>query len=235
MLLTQRAFAEGGRAFGAYVGLQIDVAEHAADATERQAAQRRVDLLTPVVKAFLTDRGMECALLAQQTFGGHGYIVEHGVEQIVRDMRITQIYEGANGIQALDFAARKVLRDGGAALGDLLAEIRADIGSDEFARPLRAAVETFERSARQIIADAPTDPDLPGAASTDFLELAGLTNFAWLWAKMARAESLHQGVAGPKRELARFFYAKLLPKTHALECNIAAGSASLMALDEELF
>ena len=237
MLLTQRAFAEGARAFGAYVGLQVDLAENAAHAAERQAAQRRVDLLTPVAKAFLTDRGLECTVLAQQTFGGHGYIVEHGVEQIVRDVRITQIYEGANGIQALDFTARKVLRDGGAALGDLLADIRAEIGSDEFAEPLTAAVETLERSARLMIANAPSDPDLPGAASTDFLELAGLAIFAWLWAKMARAESLQgrSGPASPKRKLARFFYAKLLPKTHALEQTIAAGSASLMALEEELF
>ena len=116
MLLTQRAFVAAGRAFGAYVGLQIDLAENADDDAARAAAARRVDLLTPVAKAFLTDRGLECAVLAQQTFGGHGYIVEHGVEQIVRDVRITQIYEGANGIQALDFAARKVCRDGGAAL-----------------------------------------------------------------------------------------------------------------------
>ena len=230
MLLTQRAFAEGGRAFGAYVGLQIDLAEHAPDAAERQAAQRRVDLLTPMVKAFLTDRGMECALLAQQTFGGHGYIVEHGVEQIVRDVRITQIYEGANGIQALDFVARKVLRDGGAALGTLLDEIRAEIGTDEFAAPLAAAVDAVESAARLVMAGSAEDPDLPGAASTDFLELAGLALFAWLWAKMARAAG-----DGPKLELARFFYAKLLPKTLALEQTIRAGSASVMALREEVF
>ena len=230
MLLTQRAFAEGGRAFGAYVGLQIDLAEHAPDVAERQAAQRRVDLLTPVVKAFLTDRGMECALLAQQTFGGHGYIVEHGVEQIVRDVRITQIYEGANGIQALDFVARKVLRDGGAALGTLLDEIRAEIGTDEFAAPLAAAVDAVESAARRVIAGSAEDPDLPGAASTDFLELAGLVLFAWLWAKMARAAG-----EGPKCELARFFYAKLLPKTLALEQTIRAGSASVMTLRADVF
>ena len=230
MLLTQRAFAEGGRAFGAYMGLQIDRAEHAPDAAERQAAQRRVDLLTPVAKAFLTDRGMECAVLAQQTFGGHGYIAEHGVEQIVRDMRITQIYEGANGIQALDFVARKVLRDGGAALGALLAEIRAEVGTDEFAAPLAAAVDAVEGSMRYLLADATTDPDLPGAASVDFLELTGLTVFAWLWAKMARAAGDHS-----KQELAHFFYAKLLPKTRALEHTIAAGTASVMALHEDMF
>ena len=183
-----------------------------------------------MVKAFLTDRGMECALLAQQTFGGHGYIVEHGVEQIVRDVRITQIYEGANGIQALDFVARKVLRDGGAALGTLLDEIRAEIGTDEFAAPLAAAVDAVESAARLVIAGSAEDPDLPGAASTDFLELAGLVLFAWLWAKMARAAG-----EGPKCELARFFYAKLLPKTLALEQTIRAGSASVMALREEVF
>ena len=125
-------------------------------------------------------------MLAQQTFGGHGYIVEHGMEQIVRDVRISQIYEGANGIQALDFVARKVLRDGGAALDALLAEIRTEIGSDEFAAPLASAVHAVQGSMRHLIEGAAADPDLPGAASADFLELTGLVVFAWLWAKMAR-------------------------------------------------
>ena len=231
MMLTQRAFAEGGRAFGAYVGLFLDRAHHAPDAAERRAAQQRVDLLTPVAKAFLTDRGLECAVLAQQTFGGHGYIVEHGIEQVVRDVRITQIYEGANGIQALDFAARKVLRDGGQALQGLLDEIRADAVPAAFEDPLHHAVARLERAAAHLVTGAAADANLPGAASTDLLELTGLTLYAWLWAKMAgRVDEGH-----PKQQLARFFYDKLLPKTLALEQTIIAGSESVMALAEEQF
>ena len=233
MLLTQRAFAEGGRAFGAYVGLLLDTAAHAEDANERRLAQQRVDLLTPVVKAFLTDRGMECALLAQQVYGGHGYIVEHGIEQVVRDVRITQIYEGANGIQALDFTVRKVLRDGAGALGALLADMRSDDVAPEFAEPLEEVIALVERSAAGLLAGAAKDPRLPGAASADFLELTGLAVFAWLWAKMAHVAGDRDG--GDKRTLARFYFAKLLPKTVALERSIAAGADSLMALPSTRF
>ena len=232
MLLTQRAFAEGGRALGVYVGSLLDQAKYAMDGERRRAALRRVDLLTPVVKAFLTDRGMECALLAQQIFGGHGYIVEHGIEQVVRDMRITQIYEGANGIQALDFTARKVLRDGGAALRELLDDARSEAVADEFAAPLTTAAEALQRTAAGLVAGARDDPDLPGAAATDFLELAGLVILAWLWAKMARAD---EDARLDKRSTARFFYAKLLPKTLALEQSIKAGASSVMALSMERF
>ena len=232
MLLTQRAFAEGGRALGVYVGSLLDQAKYAMDGERRRTALRRVDLLTPVVKAFLTDRGMECALLAQQIFGGHGYIVEHGIEQVVRDMRITQIYEGANGIQALDFTARKVLRDGGAALRELLDDARGEAVADEFAAPLTTAAEALQRTAAGLVAGARDDPDLPGAAATDFLELAGLVILAWLWAKMARAD---EDARLDKRSTARFFYAKLLPKTLALEQSIKAGASSVMALSMERF
>ena len=232
MLLTQRAFAEGGRALGVYVGSLLDQAKYAMDGERRRTALRRVDLLTPVVKAFLTDRGMECALLAQQIFGGHGYIVEHGIEQVVRDMRITQIYEGANGIQALDFTARKVLRDGGAALRELLDDARSEAVADEFATPLTTAAEALQRTAAGLVAGARDDPDLPGAAATDFLELTGLVILAWLWAKMARAD---EDARLDKRSTARFFYAKLLPKTLALEQSIKAGASSVMALSMERF
>ena len=232
MLLTQRAFAEGGRALGVYVGSLLDQAKYAMDGERRRTALRRVDLLTPVVKAFLTDRGMECALLAQQIFGGHGYIVEHGIEQVVRDMRITQIYEGANGIQALDFTARKVLRDGGAALRELLDDARSEAVADEFAAPLATAAEALQRTAAGLVAGARDDPDLPGAAATDFLELTGLVILAWLWAKMARAD---EDARLDKRSTARFFYAKLLPKTLALEQSIKAGASSVMTLSMERF
>ena len=227
MLLTQRAFTEGGRALAAYVGLMLDRAAHAADPT----AQQTVDLLTPVAKAFLTDRGLECALLAQQTFGGHGYIQEHGVEQIVRDVRISQIYEGTNGVQALDFTARKVLRDGGKALRHLLDQLRADPVPTEFHEPLQAALRAVEQAAQTIARAAADDPDVPGAVCADFLELTGLAIYAWLWARMAQVAGERLG----KRAVARFFYAKLLPKTVALERGIAAGAAPTMAMPDALF
>ena len=233
MLLTQRAFAEGGRAFAALVGLLLDQAESAAEPTERETAQRLVDLLTPVVKAFLTDRGTECALMAQQVYGGHGYIVDHGMEQIVRDVRITQIYEGANGIQALDFAGRKVLRDGGQTLRLFLDRCRADAVPDEFREPLGAALDTVERVARYLLAGTAKNPNLPGAVSSDFLELTGLGIYAWLWAKMAAAQQGDQGAS--KLAVARFFYAKLLPKTEALAQSIVNGADAVMALPESQF
>ena len=234
MLLTQRAFVEGGRAFAAYVGLLLDQASHAPDAEDRQAAQQYVDLLTPVVKAFLTDRGTEGAIAAQQVFGGHGYIVDHGMEQIVRDVRIAQIYEGANGIQALDFTGRKVLRDGGRTLRRLLDECRRDPVPDEFTTPLADAFDTVERVIGNLIAGSVNNPNLAGASSADFLELTGLALYAWFWGKMAAAATDDER-GRSKLAVARFFYAKLLPKTGALEQNIANGADTVMAIPEALF
>ena len=232
MLLTQRAFSEGGRAFAAFVGLMLDRAKYADVATDRESAQAFVDLLTPLVKAFLTDRGMEGAVLAQQVFGGHGYIVEHGMEQIVRDARIAQIYEGTNGVQALDFTARKVLRDGGRTLKRLLGEMADDPVPAEFQAPLANALAAVETATAHLLAQAPSNPDLPGAISVDFLELTGLGIYAWLWARMAHADT---DAARNKTDVARFFYAKLLPKTGSLLANIEAGADSVMALAGESF
>ena len=232
MLLTQRAFAEGGRAFATFVGLMLDRAKYADEAVERGEAQAFVDLLTPLVKAFLTDRGMEGAVLAQQVFGGHGYIVEHGMEQIVRDARIAQIYEGTNGVQALDFTARKVLRDGGRTLKRLLDDMADETVPAEFSAPLSEAIAAIDQALAHLLVGARSDPDLPGAVSVDFLELTGLGIYAWLWARMAQADadSTHNKV-----DVARFFYAKLLPRTRSLLASIEAGAASVMALAEESF
>ena len=232
MLLTQRAYTEGGRAFATYVGMMLDRTRCAEDEAERTKAQAFVDLLTPVVKAFLTDRGMEGAVLAQQVFGGHGYIVEHGMEQIVRDARIAQIYEGTNGVQALDFTARKVLRDGGRTLRRLLDDMACDAVPAEFREPLSDAIGTIERATAHLLGAASSDPDLPGAVSVDFLELTGLGIYAWLWARMAQADA---HASHNKADVARFFYAKLLPRTQALLAAIESGAESVMALPEEVF
>ena len=230
MLLTIRAYTEGGRAFAMLVGRSLDRAKHSEDANNQTLA----DLLTPVAKAFLSDRGFECAVLAQQVFGGHGYIKEWGMEQIVRDVRIAPIYEGANGVQALDLIGRKVLRDGGDALRRFAAEMAAHPVPGEHEAPLRAALERLVGVTDWLLAKAPEDPNLPGAASTDYLELAGMTIYAWLWARMAGAAP-NNAFGQAKRRTARFFFQKLLPKTEALARSIKAGSSALMDMPQELF
>ena len=212
MLLTQRAYNEAGRAFATYVGSRLDLAKYAKDREVRDWAAAVVGLLTPIAKAYLTDRGMECAVLAQQVLGGHGYIREWGLEQIVRDVRISQIYEGTNGVQALDLVGRKVLRDGGKTLRRFTDEVRLDAADVEvrFVAPLNAALDRMVRVSDFLVEASGTDPELAGSASTDFLELCGLSMYAWLWARMSQCA----GPAGnAKQQLADFFYAKLLPKT----------------------
>ena len=230
MLLTQRAYVEGCRAFAFFAGMQLDEAKHMGD----ERAERFGQLLTPVVKAFLTDKGLEGAVMAQQILGGHGYVKEWGVEQIVRDARIAQIYEGANGIQALDLAGRKVVRDGGKTLKELL-QVLADFELDAGHAP--AVAEAFERLRRvtdSMIARSNEDANLPGAVSADFLDLVGMTLCAWAWGAMAqRAGDDDFGVA--KKQTARFFFARLLPRTVGLEQGLMADSAVLMDMPEALF
>ena len=230
MLLTQRAYVEGCRAFAFFAGMQLDEAKHKGD----ERAERFGQLLTPVVKAFLTDKGLEGAVMAQQILGGHGYVKEWGVEQIVRDARIAQIYEGANGIQALDLAGRKVVRDGGKTLKELL-EVLAEFELEPGHAP--AVAEAFERLRRvtdSMIARSNEDANLPGAVSTDFLELVGMALCAWAWGVMAqRAGDDDFGVA--KKQTARFFFARLLPRTVGLEQSLMADSDVLMDMPEALF
>ena len=230
MLLTIRAYTEGGRAFAMLVGRSLDRARHSEDSSNQTLA----DLLTPIAKAFLSDRGFECAVLAQQVFGGHGYIKEWGMEQIVRDARIAPIYEGANGVQALDLIGRKVLRDGGGALRRFAAEMAAHRAPGEHEVPLKAALARLVGVTDWLVAKAKEDPNLPGAASTDYLELAGMTIYAWLWARMAGAAP-GNAFGQAKRRTARFFFQKLLPKTEALSRSIKAGSGALMDMPQELF
>lgn len=230
MLLTQRAYVDGCRAFAFFAGMQLDAAKHKGD----EQADRFGQLLTPVVKAFLTDKGLEGAVMAQQILGGHGYVKEWGVEQIVRDARIAQIYEGANGIQALDLAGRKVVRDGGKTLSELL-DVLAEFEihpehqtrvTEAFARLLRAGQSMVTRSNE--------DANLPGAVSADFLDLMGMTLCAWAWGVMAhQAGDDDFGLA--KKQTARFFFARLLPRTLGLEQSILANSDVLMDMPEALF
>ncbi|MEX2069581.1 acyl-CoA dehydrogenase C-terminal domain-containing protein [Pseudomonas aeruginosa] len=244
MLLTMKALTEGGRAFSTYVGQQLDLAKYAEDQEERSQAEALVALLTPVAKAFFTDTGLESCVLGQQVFGGHGYIREWGQEQLVRDCRITQIYEGTNGIQALDLMGRKVVANGGLFLSIFSREVRAfAAGANaelaEFVTPLLTAVDLLDNLTQGIVARAGNDPREIGAASVEYLHLFGYTAYAYLWARMAAA-ALRQREADPvfhdgKLATARFYFARILPRVHSLAAAVEAGSESLYGLEAEQF
>ncbi|TEG55914.1 acyl-CoA dehydrogenase C-terminal domain-containing protein [Pseudomonas aeruginosa] len=244
MLLTMKALTEGGRAFSTYVGQQLDLAKYAEDQEERSQAEALVALLTPVAKAFFTDTGLESCVLGQQVFGGHGYIREWGQEQLVRDVRIAQIYEGTNGIQALDLMGRKVVANGGLFLSIFSREVRAfAAGANaelaEFVTPLLTALDLLDNLTQGIVARAGNDPREIGAASVEYLHLFGYTAYAYLWARMAAA-ALRQREVDPsfhdgKLATARFYFARILPRVHSLAAAVEAGSESLYGLEAEQF
>jgi len=247
MLLTQRAYAEGCRAFGIWAAKHLDLRNHP-DATVRQEAEEFVALVTPVVKALFTDLGSEAANLGMQVFGGHGYIREHGMEQYARDVRIAQIYEGTNGVQALDFVGRKLPADMGRLLRRFFHPVAAYIEEKssettltEFIDPLNKAFTRLQQATIKIAQAGLRNPDEAGAAATDYLRLFGLTALAYLWARMAEVSLSKIGVNDTdgfyvaKVGTARFFMQRLLPQTGALFSSIMAGSKSTMAFDEAAF
>ena len=249
MLLTQKAFAEGGRMLTLYTAQMIDVVEHGQDAAEREHAETLLGLLTPIVKAFLTEVGFEATNEGVQVFGGHGYIQEWGMEQLVRDARITRLYEGTTGIQALDLLGRKVLMSQGESLKVFTKEIHKFCQEEEgngelaeFVRPLAKLNAEWGELTMRIGMKAMTDREEVGAASVDYLMYAGYVTLAYLYAraaKQARA-ALAQGTdEAPfyraKLETARFFYQRLVPRTRAHKAAIEAGAESLMAIRTEDF
>lgn len=242
MLLTMKALNEGGRAFSTYVAMQLDTAKFSEDADARARAEALVALLTPVAKAFLTDMGLESTIHGQQVFGGHGFIREWGQEQLVRDCRITQIYEGTNGIQALDLVGRKVVGSG----GDLYRVFADDIrrfcrsaGGEmaEFVTPLEASLGVLDDLTEFVLDGARNNPNEIGAASVEYLQVFGYTAYAFMWAQMAAAA---QGKDNDdfyvsKLGTARFYFARLLPRIHSLAASVKAGSESLYFLQAEQF
>ena len=243
MLLTMKALIEGGRAFSSYVAMQLDSAKFSEDTAVRKRSEELVALLTPVAKAFLTDLGLECAVHGQQVFGGHGYIREWGQEQLVRDVRITQIYEGTNGIQALDLMGRKVVASGGAYYRLFSDEIRQFIASagselDEFAKPLGACLDQLDGLTEWVLEQAKGNPNEIGAASVEYLQAFGYVAYAYMWALMARAAKAGEGDEAfytGKLGTARFYFARLLPRVNSLVASVKAGSESLYLLDAEQF
>jgi len=246
MLLTNRAYTEGGRAFTTWIALLIDQELAHPDAQVREQSGALVALLTPVVKAFITDNAFDTINQALQVFGGHGYIREWGIEQYARDARINMIYEGTNGIQALDLLGRKVLADGGAKLtlfGDRVAAFVAaqqgDPAMAEFVAPLTDLGAQLVALTASLGARAAKDPDEVGAASVHYLRLVGHLVYAYLWARMARV-ALDQQASGDgfytaKLATARFYFSKLLPETAWHLAALRAGAPPLMALDAALF
>ena len=248
MLLTQKSFTEAARALALWVGMLIDEAHRHPDAAKREAADDLIQMLTPIIKAYFTDMGSECANLAVQTYGGHGFIRENGVEQLVRDARITQLYEGTNGIQALDLVGRKLPMKGGRAAQRLLGEIAGFVAANkanekmkEFVEPLEKALGRVQDAALYLMQNAMKNPDEAGAAATDLLRLMALTAMTYMWGRISVAalKGLEAGTDKAfyeaKLMTARFYIARVLPQTTSLNHQIKAGAASLMAMPAEAF
>jgi hypothetical protein len=244
-LLEIRAFDIAARALVVWVALQSDIAHRATDPAEVAAASDRLGLLTPVLKGVLTDRGFESTVKAQQVFGGHGYIEEWGMEQFVRDARIAMIYEGANGIQALDLVGRKLAKDGGRAIMAFFAELDT-FAKDHAAEPelapyiagLKQAKSHLEQATMWFMQNAMAKPDNAGAGSYDYMHLLGLVAMAYMWARIAAA-TLARGSGEPAAKArlltGRFFLDHMLPETSLRLARVTAGADTMMALPAELF
>jgi len=245
MLLTCKSLIEGGRVLAYHAGLQVDVADHGASEEERKVGEDLLGFLTPIVKACLTEWGVECTYHALQCFGGHGYIAEHGMEQLARDARITTLYEGTTGIQALDLMGRKTLQLQGAGLKAFLALVQAfcaeQAGNEalaEFVAPLREKAGEWQALTLAIGKRAAADAEEIGAAAYDYLFYSGYVALAYWWARSvaaADASSQPQAFKDAKRETARFYFARILPRTLAHKAAIDSGPAPLLALDEAAF
>lgn len=243
MLLTMKALNEGGRAFSSYVAMQLDIAKYSEDPAAQERGEELVALLTPIAKAFLTDVGLESTIHGQQIFGGHGYVREWGQEQLIRDCRITQIYEGTNGIQALDLAGRKIVHNDGVFYQHFSEEVNAfieaaDSNLAEFTVPLKAAMDNLDELTAWLLAQGKVNPNEIGAASVEYLHVFGYTAYAYMWAMMAAAaqgKEQQDDFYASKMGTARFFFARLLPRIQSLTSSVKAGSESLYLLDAEQF
>jgi alkylation response protein AidB-like acyl-CoA dehydrogenase len=246
MLMTIKSFNEAARALVVWTALASDLHRRSEDDKTRQSADDHMGLLTPVIKGVLTDTGFANTVMAQQVFGGHGYIAEHGMEQFVRDARITMMYEGANGIQALDLVGRKLPKDGGRALQAFLAEVQTFIKEQAgdamkpYAEPLGKSLGHLQQATMWFMANALGKPDNAGAGSTDYMHMFGLVALGYMWCRMVAAAQgrLKAGVddrMNAKLVTGRFFMERVLPETAAQLARIQAGAASTMELPAEQF
>jgi len=244
-LMTVRAYVEGCRALSGWVATALDLETKAADPQRRQEAEDFVSIMTPVVKALFTDLGFELSSMALQVYGGHGYIRDHGMEQLVRDARICMIYEGANGIQALDLVGRKMPAHMGRFLRQFFHPVQEFIeqnSADPKVLPLAKSFAALQQATAHLATVSLKDPEEAGAAATDYLRLMGLVALGFMWAKTAKiAEEKLPGANGDagfykaKLTTAQFFNDRLLPQTGALWSAIKAGKASTMELEEAAF
>ena len=249
MLMEAKALTEGLRALMLWGALQVDLAHHAATGEERQAADDLVQLLTPVIKGYGTDKGFDVAVMAQQVFGGHGYIWENGVEQYVRDARIAQIYEGTNGVQAMDLVGRKLAMNGGRALQAFLKIVATEVADAKGHDTLTGFADALEKASGQLQAatmwlmqNAMQKPDNAGAGAVHYMHILGIVATGLMWLRMAKAAAgLLESGEGDSKYLeaklitARFFAERIMPDAGALRRKIEGGAESLMALDPEMF
>lgn len=248
--MSIKAFNEAARAFVIWNAIKSDVAHRSGDDAERQAADDQLGLMTPVLKGVLTDVGFDNAVKAQQMYGGHGYIAEHGMEQFVRDARIAMIYEGANGVQAMDLVGRKLGRDGGRAIMAFFNEVGAFVKEnegDEALKPLLVSLAGslghLQQATMWFMQNALAKPDNAGAGAHDYMHLLGLVSLGYMWAKMAKVaqDKLKAGANGATERMnaklvtARFFMERSLPETAAHLVRITSGADTTMALSAEQF
>nr|CAD6426082.1 acyl-CoA dehydrogenase [Rhizobium sp. Q54] len=248
-LMTIKAFNEAGRAFMLWTALKSDIAHRSEDAAERQNADDLLGLATPILKGVLTDKGFDHAVMAQQVYGGHGYIEEWGMSQYVRDARIAMIYEGANGIQALDLVGRKLALNGGRAvmamfkeIGDFCEENRADEAMAPFTKALKKGLNDLQASTMWFMQNAMAKPDNAGAGSTDYMHLFGLVTLGYMWAKMAKAAQAGIAAGDPREDYlknklvtAKFYMERIMPETALRKVRIETGADTMMELAAEAF
>ena len=246
-LMSIRAFNEAARALVMWTALKSDIAHRSDNEKDRKSADDHMGLLTPVIKGVLTDGGFANAVQAQQVFGGHGYIAEHGMEQFVRDARIAQIYEGANGIQALDLVGRKLGKDGGRAIMAFFNEVQAYLKEradndalNMYLKPLGQSLAHLQEASMWFMQNAMAKPDNAGAGSYDYMHLFGLVALGYMWCLIAEAALAKKGNgAAPamdaKLVTARFFMDRLLPETATRLARIKAGAGSTMELPDDAF
>ncbi|WP_018414488.1 acyl-CoA dehydrogenase C-terminal domain-containing protein [Teredinibacter turnerae] len=243
MLLTMRALNEAGRAFYIYVSQWLDIAKFSDDQQRKTQAEALVALLTPVAKGFMTDRAFEVAVLGQQVYGGHGFIREWGQEQLVRDTRITQIYEGTNGVQAMDLVGRKTVATHGQLLdvfvGDVDAFVAGLVNKRELSNlitPLQQAIVLLQTTTHSIVQQSADNRFLPGAVAVDYQDMVGYVCYAYMWLRAAAAvRGDDSDFACAKRATAEFYMLKLLPQVDTLARRVVAGSAPVMAMRDDWF
>jgi acyl-CoA dehydrogenase len=249
MLMSMKSFNEGARALACWAGLRIDIAHKGQDEKAREEADDVVGLLTPVIKAFFTDIGFFNTIWAQQCYGGHGFIREWGMEQFVRDARISQLYEGANGVQAMDLVGRKLAANGGRAIRAYLAHVDATVKDNaadetlgEFAKPLGASLGHLQEATMWLVQHGMADPENAGAAAMDYLYILGHVAMGTIWTEMAKVAkgALANGHAGDafyqnKLATGRYYMQRMMPDTASHLAKLKSGAGPVMALDADAF